>query len=69
MKKPTIPKITNSALGDFTTPAEVRLVRLLPGPIKRVWEFLTDPEKRARWFCGGVTEQKAGGKVVFAMRH
>jgi uncharacterized protein YndB with AHSA1/START domain len=59
----------NTAFGDFPTPAEVRLVRLLPGPIGRVWKFLIDPEKRARWFCGGVTEQKAGGKVVFAMRH
>ncbi|MEO5960630.1 MAG: SRPBCC family protein [Opitutaceae bacterium] len=55
--------------GKFTTPAEVRLVRLLPGPIQRVWEYLIDPKKRARWFCGGVTEQKAGGKVEFKMVH
>jgi len=59
----------NDALGDFATPGEVRLVRLLPGPIERVWEFLIDPKKRARWFCGGVLEQKAGGKVEFAMCH
>ncbi len=63
------PTIDNSAYGEFTGPAEVRLVRLLPGPIERVWEFLTDPEKRARWICGGALEQKAGGKVVFAMHH
>ena len=63
------PTFDNAAFGDFPTPVEVRLVRLLPGPIERVWGFLIDPEKRARWFCGGVTSQKAGGKVVFAMRH
>jgi uncharacterized protein YndB with AHSA1/START domain len=59
----------NEQHGKFTTPTEVRLVRILPGPIERVWEYLTDPEKRARWFCGGVLEQKAGGKVEFAMVH
>lgn len=59
----------NEPYGKFTGPGEVRLVRTLPGPIERVWEYLTDPEKRARWFCGGVLEQKAGGKVVFAMVH
>lgn len=59
----------NEQYGKFTPPGEVRLVRTLPGPIERVWAYLTDPEKRARWFCAGVTEQKAGGKVVFAMVH
>lgn len=59
----------NEQHGAFTGPAEVRLVRTLPGPIERVWAFLTDPEKRARWFCGGALEQKAGGKVEFAMVH
>jgi uncharacterized protein YndB with AHSA1/START domain len=66
--KPT-PPIDNQALVQFPVPGEVRLVRLLPGPIERVWDFILDPEKRARWFCGGVWEQKAGGKVVFAMHH
>ncbi len=60
---------SNEELGKFKGRAEVRLVRTLPGPIERVWEYLTDPEKRARWFCGGALEQKAGGKVEFAMHH
>lgn len=37
--------------------------RLLPGPIERVWEFLTDPELRAKWICGGRTEPRAGGVI------
>lgn len=61
--------ITNEQLGQFNGPAEVRIVRLLPGPIERVWSYLTDPDKRARWFCGGRLEQKAGGTVEFAMVH
>ncbi len=66
--KPIAP-IDNHALAEFPSPGEVRLVRLLPGPIERVWDFITDPEKRARWFCGGALEQKPGGKFVFAMHH
>jgi len=62
-------KINNDAPGEFLNRSEVRLTRLLPGPIERVWDYLTVPEKRARWFAAGATEQKAGGKIVFAMHH
>ncbi len=60
---------TNDHYGKFIGSGEVRIVRLLPGPIERIWEYLTDPEKRARWICGGSLEQKPGGKVEFAMHH
>ncbi len=60
---------TNETPGKFTGPAEVRIVRTLPGPIERVWAYITESEKRARWFCGGVLEQRVGGKVEFAMVH
>ena len=33
---------TNDQLGEFNGPAEVRLVRTLPGPIERIWDYLTD---------------------------
>jgi len=60
---------SNEEYGKFYGPAEVRIVRTLPGPIERVWTYLTDPEKRSRWFCGGMLEQKVGGKAEFAMVH
>ena len=63
------PSIDNEAPGEFPVRGEVRLVRLLPGPIERLWDYLTVPEKRARWICGGALEQKPGGKVEFAMHH
>ncbi len=59
----------NEEPGKFTGPAEVRLVRTLPGPIERIWDYLTDPEKRARWFAGGPMEQRVGGKVHLFFRH
>jgi len=30
-------------------PATMRLERLLPGPVERVWAYLTESEKRAAW--------------------
>jgi uncharacterized protein YndB with AHSA1/START domain len=59
----------NEQPGKFNGPAEVRFVRILPGPVERVWEYLTDPEKRARWFAGGSMEQRVGGKIQLIFRH
>ncbi len=50
--------------GQLLDESSVRFERLLPGPIERVWEFLTDGEKRARWLCGGDTEPRVGGRMA-----
>lgn len=55
--------------GELTAPDEVRFVRLLPGPIERVWAYLTEPEKRATWFAGGPMELRIGGRVELKFRH
>jgi uncharacterized protein YndB with AHSA1/START domain len=60
---------TNDQYGTFSSRSEVRFVRILPGPIERVWDYLTDPDKRARWFAGGPMELRPGGKVTFLVRH
>lgn len=62
-------KINNDERGEFTSPGEVRLTRLLPGPIERVWEYLTDPAKRKKWFTDGPMELKPGGKMRLHFRH
>jgi uncharacterized protein YndB with AHSA1/START domain len=62
-------KTANDQHGTFNGPAEVRLVRILPGPIERIWAYLTDPEKRARWFAGGPMEPKVGGKMTLQFHH
>ena len=35
----------------------------MPGPIQRIWEYLTDSDKRGTWFASGETELEVGGKV------
>jgi len=59
----------NDQPGQFTAPGEVRLVRTLPGPIERIWDYLTDSEKRARWFAGGPMEPRAGGRMQLDFKH
>ena len=58
-----------SEYATVTAPDTVRLERLLPGPIERVWAYLTEPEKRAKWFAGGPMELRADGRVEFKFRH
>lgn len=59
-------------VNDYGTVIEadtVRFRRLLPGPIERVWAYLTDPAKRSTWLAGGPMEQAAGGAVELRFRH
>ena len=46
--------------GTLINAAEVRFVRVLPGPLERVWAFITDPDKRQLWLAGGTTATRPG---------
>lgn len=58
-----------SEYGAVTAPGTVRIERLLPGPIERVWAYLTESEKRGRWLATGEMELRAGGKVDLFFHH
>jgi uncharacterized protein YndB with AHSA1/START domain len=49
--------------GELLDENTVKFERLLPGPIERVWSYLTESEKRAQWLCGGDVETTADGHV------
>ena len=55
--------------GQFSKVSCVRFERLLPGPIERVFEFLTKPELLPGWFGNGVIEPRLGGKVSLMDGH
>jgi uncharacterized protein YndB with AHSA1/START domain len=55
--------------GVVTHPDTVRIERLLPGPIERVWDYLTDSKKRGTWFASGSMELRVGGKVELKFHH
>lgn len=53
-------------MNDFGTvlaPDTVRIERLLPGPIERVWAWLTESEKRRMWLAAGNMDLRPGGAV------
>lgn len=55
--------------GVVTAPGAVKFERVLPGPIERVWAYLTEPEKRAKWLAAGKMELHEGGRVTLEFRH
>lgn len=54
---------------DLISGETLRFERELAAPIDTVWEYLVDPELRARWFMGGPTEPRVGGKLGFTFAH
>ena len=60
------------ALNEFGVVTEARTLRIrrvLPGPIERVWAYLTESEKRAKWLAAGEMELRVGGRVELTFRH
>ena len=60
---------TATAYGELLEPAAVRIERTLPGPIERVWDYLTDSDLRARWLAAGRMEPRPGAPVEFVWRN
>lgn len=59
----------NNKHGTFPEPGTIRFERLLPGPIDRVWDYLTKSELKATWLSAGDVEPRLGGKVEFKFNH
>jgi uncharacterized protein YndB with AHSA1/START domain len=59
-------------MNDFAVAAgqdAVRIERLLPGPIERVWSYLTESELRRKWLASGSMELRVGGAVNLRFQH
>lgn len=55
--------------GVLMAPDTIKFERVLPGPVERVWEYLTDAKKRGEWFAGGPMDLRVGGEVRFEFRN
>ncbi len=55
--------------GVRTAADTVRIERLLPGPIERLWAYLTESDKRAQWMAAGDMTLSPGGPVELVFRH
>jgi uncharacterized protein YndB with AHSA1/START domain len=62
-------EITGGSYADRPASDTLRLERLLPGPIERVWSWLTESEKRGQWLASGDMDQRVGGRVELVFRN
>jgi uncharacterized protein YndB with AHSA1/START domain len=60
---------TPDAYGLLTEAATLKIQRLLPGPIERVWAYLTESELRRQWLAAGTMEMKVGAPVELVWRN
>lgn len=61
--------LTLEAHGTLIEPTTLRIQRLLPGPIERVWAYLTDGDLRGRWLAAGRMELKVGAPFELVWRN
>jgi uncharacterized protein YndB with AHSA1/START domain len=57
------------AYGVLAEPATLKIQRLLPGPIERVWAYLTDGELRRQWLAAGRMDLKVGAPFQLVWRN
>ncbi|AWM87625.1 SRPBCC family protein [Microvirga sp. 17 mud 1-3] len=55
--------------GVLTEPATLTIQRLLPGPIERIWSYLTQSDLRRRWLAAGEMEMSVGAPFEFVWRN
>ena len=57
------------AYGELIEPTTLRIQRLLPGPIERIWAYLTDSDLRSKWLAAGAMEMKVSAPVELVWRN
>lgn len=55
--------------GQATDPATLTIQRLLPGPVERVWAYLTESDLRRRWLASGEMTLEVGAPFEFTWRN
>ena len=60
---------TRDAYGTLIEPATLKMQRLLPGPIERIWAYLTDSELRHKWLAAGAMDMKVGAPFELVWRN
>jgi uncharacterized protein YndB with AHSA1/START domain len=60
---------TASAYGELIEPTTLKIERFLPGPVERVWAYLTESDLRRKWLAAGQMEMKVGAPFEFVWRN
>ena len=65
MNGPAIP----NTYGTLIEPTTLKIQRLLPGPVERIWGYLTDSNLRRKWLAAGAMEMKVGAPFELVWRN
>src|ERR1700749_451146 len=60
---------TRDAYGTLIEPTTLKIQRLLPGPIERIWAYLVESDKRRKWLAAGQMELKVGAPFELVWRN
>ena len=60
---------TLDGYGVLTEPATLKIERFLPGPMERVWAYLTESDLRRQWLAAGEMEMRVGAPVELVWRN
>jgi uncharacterized protein YndB with AHSA1/START domain len=60
---------TRDAYGTLIEPTTLKIQRLLPGPVERIWAWLVESDKRRKWLAAGEMELKVGAPFELVWRN
>ncbi len=55
--------------GKVIAPRTIEIQRLLPGPMERIWDYLTKSELRKQWLAAGEMDLKVGSEFTLTWRN
>lgn len=58
-----------AAYGELIEPATLKIERMLPGPIERVWAYLTESDLRRQWLASGEMQMRVDAPFEFTWRN
>ncbi|WP_424931174.1 SRPBCC family protein [Amaricoccus macauensis] len=62
-------QMTLDPRAEFLDPTSIQLRRTLPGPIERVWAYLTESDLRSKWLASGEMTLEVGAPFTFTWRN
>ena len=69
MTTPAALATPKGSYGVLTEPATLRIERLLPGPIERIWAYLTESDLRRQWLAAGEMTLAEGAPFELVWRN
>jgi len=61
--------VSNESYGKIVAPRTVEIQRLLPGPIERIWDYLTNSDMRRQWLAFGDMPGEVGAPFTLTWRN